>query len=471
MLRDWGTAKRSGIGGGDRGRTASQTPATRRRVLVGLAAAASAGGVLASCDRMGATPDKASVFKERVTLHYQSYKNPEELAVFMQAVDGWAQRVGNVEVKTDIVPQGEYIEKLLVRITAGDPPDMMEVVDRMSSDFIVRGTLLDLTSLIRRDSREVDLDDFFPGFRDAMLYKGKRYGLADYCGPTVMYYNKLLFQQAAQPFPDESWDWNKFLEVGRIITKDTTGDRVPNQFMSTNSLGASKSWTPMVWWSFGGDLQKGFGPHHPSEVEWRIDRPADIAVANAQAVEFWGSLIFRHNIIPQSGQTASMREGTIATEIAGRWLVPPYKTWDWVQQGHMAMALPPKGPKGRRVRNATLSAAIPYNAKQVDPAWELLKFHTGREGLTVAVEGQRTNSPRKSVMEAFRRSLLPWESFEVYAKANELFTQPMPMHYNWTLSEQIFSQEINAAYRGEKAPAQALKEVQSRLGDLMKQGL
>jgi ABC-type glycerol-3-phosphate transport system substrate-binding protein len=111
------------------------------------------------------------------------------------------------------------------------------------------------------------------------------------------------------------------------------------------------------------------------------------------------------------------------------------------------------------------------DAKRPDAAWELVKFHTGKEGLTVAVEGQRTNAPRKSVVEAFRKSLLPWESFEVYMKAQEAFTQPMPMHYNWTLSEQIFAEELNTAYRGEKAPAQALKDLQAKLDELMKRGL
>jgi ABC-type glycerol-3-phosphate transport system substrate-binding protein len=74
-------------------------------------------------------------------------------------------------------------------------------------------------------------------------------------------------------------------------------------------------------------------------------------------------------------------------------------------------------------------------------------------------------------MEAFRKSLLPWEVFDVYAKATEHFTQPMPMPYNWTLSERTFSEELNAAYRGDKSPAQALKDLQAKLEDLMKRGL
>ena len=50
---------------------------------------------------------------------------------------------------------------------------MMEVNDRMSSDFIMRGTL-ELTDRIKRDGKEVDLEDVFPAYRDVLLYKGKR---------------------------------------------------------------------------------------------------------------------------------------------------------------------------------------------------------------------------------------------------------------------------------------------------------
>jgi len=78
-----------------------------------------------ACTRQGElrTGEKReNIFKEKTVLLYQSYKNPEELAVFLQAVDRWVERTPNVEVRTDVVPQGEYIEKLLVRIAAGDPP-------------------------------------------------------------------------------------------------------------------------------------------------------------------------------------------------------------------------------------------------------------------------------------------------------------------------------------------------------------
>ena len=48
------------------------------------------------------------------------------------------------------------------------------------------------------------------------------------------------------------------------------------------------------------------------------------------------------------------------------------------------------------MRNSTLNATIPVNAKQPDEAWELVKYHTGPEGMAVAVEGQRTNSTARA---------------------------------------------------------------------------
>ena len=47
----------------------------------------------------------------------------------------------------------------------------------------------------------------------------------------------------------------------------------------------------------------------------------------------------------------------------------------------------------------------------------------------------------------------------MYARAQEAFTQPMPMPYNWTLSERIFADELNAAYKGDKPPHDTGKSV------------
>jgi ABC-type glycerol-3-phosphate transport system substrate-binding protein len=47
----------------------------------------------------------------------------------------------------------------------------------------------------------------------------------------------------------------------------------------------------------------------------------------------------------------------------------------------------------------------------------------------------------------------------------------MPMTYNWTLAERMVADGLNVAYRGEKSPAQALKELQQQLDELMKRGI
>ena len=47
----------------------------------------------------------------------------------------------------------------------------------------------------------------------------------------------------------------------------------------------------------------------------------------------------------------------------------------------------------------------------------------------------------------------------------------MPMTYKWTLAERLIGDGLAVAYRGEKSAAQALKELQQQLDELMKRGL
>ena len=386
-------------------------------------------------------------------LRYQSYKNPEELAVFQQGVQRWVERVGNVEVQTDIVPQGEYIEKLLVRISGGDPPDMMEVNDRMSSDFIMRSTLLELTDRIKRDGKEVDLEDLFPAYRDVLLYKGKRYGIPDYCGPTVMYVNKLPFQQAGQPLPDETWDWEQIPGGGADSHQGHHRGQGARPVPDHQRPGGQ----PVLDAPAVVELRRGHDQGAGAPPPRRDGVAARPPGGDGPGQRGGGGVLGLADLPPQRDPPAGA---------AGRLPAHGHRghrdrralAGAGVQDAGLRAAgppdhgPPPKGPKGRRVRNSTLNATIPVNAKQPDEAWELVKFHTGPEGMAVAVEGQRTNSTRKSVMEAFKKSLLPWESYDVYAKANELYTQPMPMTYNWTLAERMVGEGLAPAYRGEKSP-------------------
>src|SRR5262249_25039593 len=74
-----------------------------RRSVLGAASPAAGAALLGACGQAAGpsgSVGKQGLFRTKTVLRYQSYKNPEELAVFQQGVQRWAERIGNVEVQT-----------------------------------------------------------------------------------------------------------------------------------------------------------------------------------------------------------------------------------------------------------------------------------------------------------------------------------------------------------------------------------
>ena len=60
-----------------------------------------------------------------------------------------------------------------------------------------------------------------------MLFQGKLYGLPSDFSTIALVYNKDMFDKYGVPYPDDTWDWDKFLWAAKKFTKDTDGDGGP----------------------------------------------------------------------------------------------------------------------------------------------------------------------------------------------------------------------------------------------------
>ena len=70
----------------------------------------------------------------------------------------------------------------------------------------------------------------------------------------ALYYNKDMFDAAGIPYPDDTWDWAKLVEVGKQLTKDTDGDGTTDQWgFYTETTDMENYWSSLVWQN-GGDI-------------------------------------------------------------------------------------------------------------------------------------------------------------------------------------------------------------------------
>ncbi|MDD3050623.1 MAG: ABC transporter substrate-binding protein [Candidatus Cloacimonetes bacterium] len=141
------------------------------------------------------------------------------------------------------VSMGRYdalSQKLMASMQTGTHPDIAQVYESWTANFIEGGVLLPIDSFIDRDSTfgEDDMNDIYDVFIKSNTMKGRLYSFPFNKSVRVLYYNKdIFFQNNLDPNkPPVTWD--DFRKYCRILTKDTNNDGNINQWGTTFAISA-----------------------------------------------------------------------------------------------------------------------------------------------------------------------------------------------------------------------------------------
>src|SRR5690606_2351896 len=120
------------------------------------------------------------------------------------------------------------MEKLHVTLAGGVPVDIFY---SSGTQFMVparSGLLAPLDPLIEKD-HTFNLDDYFINAVNAHRVNGVLCGMPQTVSPAVLMYNRALFDEAGVGYPRD-WTWQDLVTEGRKLSRDFTGDGVPDQF-------------------------------------------------------------------------------------------------------------------------------------------------------------------------------------------------------------------------------------------------
>jgi multiple sugar transport system substrate-binding protein len=428
---------------------------TRRRAMGG--AAALAGAMLAACGSGGRSEGigPGGPPREKVVLSYPMWLSPQERATVDKASDALNAKFPTIEVKTESAAERDMIAKLITTVASGAPPDLAASNDKMFTEIALANAYADLTPFLNRDKAQVDVSDFYPVYLGATKLKGKQYGMPDYAGTGVFYYNRLLFERVGASLPDSTWTWDTFEELGRKLARDTDGDGKIDTFAS-NAFMEDIRWAHHVFWSVGGTIFDGFGPMLPRDTKVKVYSPQ-----NVKALERYAKWASGQNIVPVPGQTQGdpWRDGKYALLAGGRTGVPTYKTFDWINK-YGGMLLPPRGPAKPRSRSGVRYITMPRGVKYPDTSWEAIKFLSGKEGLTITMAEGRTQAVRKSLEETFEKTLQPFENAKVYQESARLYADPVPSPVQWYEHETLVKQHVQGVVQGKQTADTALRLLQ-----------
>ena len=146
-----------------------------------------------------------------------------------------------------------YWDKLQTGLAGGAAPDVFAMDGPLGPDYQSRDVLLDLTPFIEAENYDLgQLDD--NAVKDFTTKDGVVFGLPRDLNVVALYYNKDMFDAAGIAYPDDTWTWDKLVEVGKQLTKDTDGDGTIDQWgIYTETTDMENAWSSFVWQA-GGDI-------------------------------------------------------------------------------------------------------------------------------------------------------------------------------------------------------------------------
>jgi multiple sugar transport system substrate-binding protein len=329
-----------------------------------------------------AAPSDAGYTGPEATITYSIWGDPSEVKNQQAIVDAFHVANPKITVKVTVSDWDTYWDKLQTGIAGGDAPDVFAMDGPLFPDYQTRDVLLDLKPYIDRSGYDLTqlADQAVADFTTA----GGQFGLPRDLNVIALFYNKKMFDTAGLPYPDDTWDWAKLVDVGKQLTLKGANGTVSQWGLYTETTDMENYWSSLVWQN-GGDIISA--DHKTSLIG------SDQAVGGLQ---FLQDLIWKDKImdIPNEDKGDEFEQGQAAMEANGSWLVATH-----LNAGlDFGIAPLPAGPAGRFTSINPTGAVVFKGTKNPDAAWEFVKYLASPAAQTKLMELKASLPANKAVL-------------------------------------------------------------------------
>ena len=393
-----------------------------------------------------------------VVLKLTMWGKQEDLDFYKTALKDFYKDHPNIRVKIEITPWARVFDKLLVSTAGGRPPDVSRVSSTYFTPCAAKNLLVCLDPYIKNDP-EFDIKDFYePAVKGWGTYKGKVYALPGDVDIYAMYYNKTMFDKCGVPYPDETWDWDKYIWAAKKLSKDNNGDGRLDQW---GAYPATGFWQMYVWQN-GGDIV------NKEHTKCTLDQPEAY-----EALQFMADLPNKYQVAPTAADAADIgaqklfTNGHIGMFISGSWAAAIIFDKEITSFDYDVAPL----PKGK-TRSSFIGGGafgILSRSKHKKEAWELVKFMTSPVMQKHYAETQQIIPSRRSVAESGAYLYLPGKPKHKQVFIDAIaYGHPLPnIECSREMNELMIS-EITLAVIGKKPAKEACEKVTPRVNELLK---
>jgi len=426
---------------------ASVSPASpglsRRTLLGGLAGTGAA--ALTGCS--GSGPGESGGNKEPMVMTV--WGGDTDKIAYQTRLDALKQAHPDLVVDLQMIPSGQYAQKVQTMISGGHGPDILELAETINvyssksqivpQDEYIAEAGLDLTG------------QFGERMPQYFQYEGRQYALPDRSGAMITYWNKEHFEAKGVPAPTD-WTWDDLISYG----KELTGD---GKFAH-----AGFNWWPL-WMSL--IHQNGGTVLDPESGQPTLTMPECV-----EAMQFVQDLTYRHKIVPtprdyqnwgpDAGGDSMFAAGNISISTTGFWNIGTL-----AKAGKIDFDLAPFiAGKQRAVCASFNGLAISRTCKRPKDAFTAIAFLTGAEAQRTIIDlGQ--DVPANLEVQNSEQFLKPkWLkkdlSMEVFPESADAIFVP-PLIPEWNEMIKAIDDSLAGFWQGTEDAATALGKAQERV--------
>ena len=398
-----------------------------------------------------AAPSDAGYTGPEATITYSIWGDPQEIKNQQAIVDAFHATTPKITVKVTVSDWEPYWDKLQTSIAGGDAPDVFAMDGPLFPDYQTRDVLLDLKPFIDRDG--YDLGQLADQAVSDFKTPDGQFGVPRDLNVVALYYNKKMFDTAGIPYPDDTWDWAKLVDVAKQLTLKA-GDKTSQWGFYTESTDMENYWSELVWQN-GGDIISA--DHKTSLVG------SDQA---AGGIQFLQDLIWKDKVMPDASITDALgdafEQGQAAMEANGSWLVATHQSAGL----DFGIAPLPKGPAGQATSINPTGAVVYKGTKNPEAAWAFVKYLASPAAQTKLMELKASLPANKAVLTGpFATS---FDGAKVLADAiGYAHIKPSFKGFNdWTTALQT-ELDANVFTEPKKTARQALTDVLPKLDEIL----
>jgi multiple sugar transport system substrate-binding protein len=367
----------------------------------------------------------------------------------------------NIQIEYDDFPYNITRDRILDRLSNGDPVDIISVDQIWLGEFAGKGLLNNLTEEFEQWGR---MGDLYEANLDGCVYNNTIYGLWLWTDVRGMWYWKDMLQEAGVD-PESLKTWDGYISAA-VKLKDFFGDRVIQGVHLRNAPHEPDMWYPYLW-MLGGEILELREGHPTKGVYWF---PSYNSSEGVRAMEFLKQQVDA-GIEPQERQLEKAFVNRKFSVILADSAMPgefSRESWPTLEQqiGFIPMFPVPNQTIQTSTMMGGWELAIPSTSQNNALAWELITLMASPEILGPFLQQygylptQRTLGDGPS-SEPLKESVPYFEEMVSMIPYGE--SRPNIPEYP-EIAEHV-TQAIRQVYNGSASPEDALDMAASRSAD------